>query len=115
MPYIFLGLVAGALSGLVGIGGGIVIIPALVYIFGLSQQSAQGTTLALMVPPIGLLAAWEYYKNGHVEIKLALFIIVGFVVGSWLSAKVAMGIPAPMLKKIFAGFLLLTAIKMLLD
>lgn len=72
--YIFLGLIAGIMSGLVGIGGGIIIIPGLVYLFGLGQHQAQGTTLALMVPPIGLLAAWIYYKHGYVNLPMALFI-----------------------------------------
>ncbi len=72
--YLILGSVAGALSGALGIGGGIIIVPSLVLLFGLSQHTAQGTTLALMVPPIGLLAAWTYYKQGFVDIKIAAFI-----------------------------------------
>ena len=72
--YLFLGLLAGALSGLIGIGGGIIIVPALVFLFGLSQHHAQGTTLALLVPPIGILAAWTYYKQGDVDLKIAAFI-----------------------------------------
>lgn len=71
LPYILLGLVAGILSGLIGIGGGIIIIPVLVFIFGFSQHMAQGTTLALLVPPIGILAALMYYKQGYVDVKVA--------------------------------------------
>src|SRR3990167_7151418 len=87
--YIFLGIVSGTLSGLIGIGGGIIIIPALVFLFGLSQHEAQGTTLALMVPPIGLLAALQYYQQGHVNLKIAAFVCIGFFLGGWLGAKCA--------------------------
>jgi uncharacterized protein len=109
---LLIGIIAGALSGLIGIGGGIVIIPALVFILGFSQQTAQGTTLALMVPPIGLLAAWSYYKDGFVDVRAAAFICVGFVLGSYLGAKFATGIPQEALKKIFSVLLILIAVKM---
>jgi len=97
--YVLLGVVAGIFSGLIGIGGGIVIVPALVLLFGLSQHTAQGTTLALMVPPIGLLAALAYYKQGFVDLKIAAFICVGFFIGGLLGAKFAVGIPEMILKK----------------
>ncbi|MGB4776098.1 MAG: sulfite exporter TauE/SafE family protein [Daejeonella sp.] len=109
---ILIGIVAGALSGLIGIGGGIIIIPALVFMLGFSQQMAQGTTLALMVPPIGLLAAWSYYKDGFVDIRAALLICAGFVLGSYFGAKFATSIPEDTLKKIFSVILFLVAIKM---
>jgi uncharacterized membrane protein YfcA len=72
--YLLLGLVAGSFSGLIGIGGGTIIVPALVFLFGLSQHQAQGTTLALLVPPIGFLAAWTYYKQGYVDLRIAALI-----------------------------------------
>ncbi len=109
---LLIGILAGALSGLIGIGGGIIIIPALVFILGFSQQTAQGTTLALMVPPIGLLAAWSYYKDGFVDIRAAAFICVGFVLGSYFGARFATGIPQEALKKVFSIILILIAIKM---
>jgi uncharacterized membrane protein YfcA len=112
--YIVLGLVAGVLSGLLGIGGGIIIIPALILLFGLSQQQAQGTTLALMVPPIGLLAAWTYYKAGYVDLKIAAFICLGFFVGGFFGAKLATGISTQVLQKVFGVALLLTAIYMII-
>lgn len=115
LPYIILGLFTGCLSGLIGLGGGVVIVPALVFLFGLSQQTAQGTTLALMVPPIGLLAAYQYYKNGHVDIRIALLIIVGFVIGSIFGAKFALHIPTGVLTKIFGISLLLISLKMILS
>jgi uncharacterized membrane protein YfcA len=111
--YILLGVVAGILSGLIGIGGGIIIVPALVLMFGLSQHTAQGTTLALMVPPIGLLAAWMYYKEGFVDLKIAAFVCLGFFVGGLLGAKFAAKIPDDILRKIFGGVLLLASLKMI--
>ncbi len=111
--YIVLGLAAGILSGLMGIGGGLIIVPVLVLLFGMSQHLAQGTTLALMVPPIGLLAAWMYYKNGFVDLKVAAFICLGFFVGGLLGAKFAADIPDIVLKRIFGVVLLLASIKMI--
>jgi uncharacterized membrane protein YfcA len=112
--YILLGLVAGIFSGLIGIGGGIIIVPALVLLFGLSQHSAQGTTLALMVPPIGLLAALAYYKQGFVDLKIAAFVCIGFFLGGLIGAKFALGIPETILKKIFGVVLLAVSVKMIL-
>ena len=109
---VIIGIFAGVLSGLIGIGGGIIVIPALVFLLGFSQQMAQGTTLALMVPPIGLLAAFAYYKEGYVDIKAAAFICVGFIIGSYFGAKYAAGIPELFLRKIFSVILFLIAIKM---
>jgi len=111
--YLLLGLVTGAFSGLIGIGGAIIIIPCLVLLFGLSQHTAQGTTLALMVPPIGLLAAWIYYKQGFVDLKIAGLICLGFFVGGLLGAKFAMKIPDDALRKIFGAVLLLASLKMI--
>ena len=108
-----LGLVAGMLSGLIGIGGGIIIIPVLVFIFGFSQHMAQGTTLALLVPPIGILAALMYYKQGYVDVKVALYICIGFIAGSFFGAKFAMGLSSAVLEKIFGVALLLIALKMI--
>lgn len=111
--YVLLGLIAGILSGLIGIGGGIIIVPALVLLFGLSQHSAQGTTLALMVPPIGLLAAWTYYKTGFVDLKIAGLICIGFFLGGLIGAKFATKIPDDILRKIFGIALLLASLKMI--
>jgi uncharacterized membrane protein YfcA len=111
--YILVGLAAGIVSGILGIGGGIIIIPAIVLLFGLTQKQAQGTTLALMVPPIGLLAAWTYYKAGLVDLKMAAFICLGFFFGGLLGAKFAVQIPEHLLRKIFGGFLLVVSIKMI--
>jgi uncharacterized membrane protein YfcA len=111
--YIALGLAAGVLSGLIGIGGGIIIVPTLVLLFGLTQQQAQGTTLALMVPPIGILAAWAYYQQGLVNLKIAGFVCVGFVLGGFLGAKFATGLSNEVLQRVFGVVLLLVALKMI--
>lgn|SRR5690242_1592811 len=110
---LIVGVCAGYLSGLVGVGGGIVIVPALVYIFGYSQHLSQGTTLALMIPPIGIFAAVEYYRKGFVDIRVAAIIIAGFLVGSFLGSKLAIGLPDHTIRKIFAILMIGIAVKML--
>ena len=107
-----LGLVAGYFSGLVGIGGGIIIVPALVLLFGFNQYTAQGTTLALLVPPIGILAVLSYYQKGYVDIKSASIICLGFVLGGFLGGKMAVGLPEESLKKIFAVVLITLGVRM---
>jgi len=111
--YLILGLVTGIFSGLIGIGGAIIIIPSLVLLFGLSQHTAQGTTLALMVPPIGLLAAWTYYKQGFVDFKIAGLICLGFFFGGLVGAKFATDIPDDVLRKIFGVILFIASLKMI--
>lgn len=106
------GVLAGTLSGMLGIGGGIVIIPALVYLLGQSQQMAQGTSLAILIPPIGLVAAMNYYKSGYVNIKYAIIVAIFFVIGSFLSSKVVVKFDPRLLRKIFAVFLVIVAGKM---
>lgn len=111
--YVLLGVLAGCLSGLIGIGGGIIIVPALIYLFGLSQHMAQGTTLALMIPPIGVLAAWTYYRQGYVDLKIAAFVCAGFVIGGLFGAKAAVSLSSVTLQKIFGVVLLLISVKMI--
>lgn len=115
MILIAIGLIAGVVSGLVGIGGGIIIVPALVMILGYGQKMAQGTTLALMIPPIGIFAALEYYKHGYVNIYAAIFIIIGFLVGSFFGAKYLTGLSSVTVARIFAVFLIIIAIKLLIS
>lgn len=112
--YLILGVIAGIASGFLGIGGGTLIIPVLVYLAGFSQHQAQGTTLALMVPPIGLLAALKYYQAGNVDIKVAGLICLGFFVGGLAGAYLVTPVSDYALKKIFGVFLLLVALKMVL-
>lgn len=113
VPFLLLGLLAGVLSGLLGIGGGIFLVPALVFIFGLTQHEAQGTTLALMVPPIGLLAAWTYYKQGNVNLGIAALICLGFFLGGLFGAKLAGLFSEVLLKRLFGVTLLIVALKMI--
>ena len=105
--YILLGLIAGVFGGVFGIGGATILIPALVYFFGLTQHQAQGTTLAIMVPPIGLLAAWRYYQSGNVKLGMAALICAGFFVGGYLGASLAQNIPELLMKRIFGVFLMM--------
>jgi len=109
---IALGIAAGALSGLTGIGGGIIIVPALIYLFGFSAHMAQGTTLALLVPPIGIMAAWAYYQKGLVDVRVALLIAAGFVAGSVFGAKISVWMSEDMLRKVFALLMIVVSIKM---
>jgi len=111
--YVLLGLAAGAFSGLIGVGGGVIIVPALVFLFGLSQHAAQGTTLALLVPPIGLLAAWTYYKEGFVDLHIAALICVGFFLGGFLGAKFANHLSNLALERVFGVAMLFIALKMI--
>jgi hypothetical protein len=111
--YLLLGVLAGILSGLIGIGGGVIIVPALVFLFGFSQHQAQGTTLALLIPPIGILAAWMYYQQGYVDVKTAAIICLGFFFGSFFGAKIGTGLPNIMLERIFGVALFLISLKMI--
>jgi uncharacterized protein len=110
---VILGLAAGILSGLIGVGGGIIIIPALALLFGMTQHQAQGTTLALFVPPIGILAAWIYYKEGNVDLTAAACLCIGFVFGSFFGAKLANTLSNAVLTKSFGSVLLLVSLRML--
>ena len=108
--YLVLGLTAGTLSGLFGIGGGIILIPALVFLVGLSQHDAQGTTLAIMLLPIGLLAVMKYYQSGHVHFYIAAFICIGFLIGGLIGANMAVALPNLVLRKAFGVFLVIIAL-----
>lgn len=112
--YLLLGLAAGTFSGLIGIGGGTIIVPALVFLFGLPQHQAQGTTLALLVPPIGFLAAWTYYnRQGYVDLRVASLICIGFFFGGLLGAKFATKLSNIALERVFGVALLLISLKMI--
>ena len=124
---LIIGLLAGIASGYVGIGGGIIIIPSLIYFLGLDQYQAQGVSLALMLPPIGVLAFYKYYQSGSfnleiegqiVENKLLIYaflMAVFFVVGGWLGAKWSLKTPVHIVKLIFGSFMLYASIKMILN
>jgi uncharacterized protein len=109
---LLLGMVAGYFSGLVGIGGGVIIVPALVLLFGFNEHTAQGTTLALLVPPIGILAVMSYYQKGYVDIKTAIIICIGFFIGGFIGGKMAVGLSESLLRKIFAIVVMAVGVKM---
>jgi len=108
--FIVLGLIAGGFSGLFGIGGGTILIPGLVFLAGLSQHEAQGTTLAIMLLPIGILAVIPYYRAGHIHFYITALVIIGFVIGGFFGASMAESLPVNTLRKGFGVFLLFVAI-----
>jgi uncharacterized membrane protein YfcA len=110
---IFIGLLAGLLSGMFGIGGAIIVIPVLVFILGLSQHQAQGISLAFMLPPVGILATWNYWKEGYVNWKFALILSLTFFVGAYLGSQFSVNISDKLLRRIFGGLLMLIAVKMI--
>ena len=107
------GLFAGVLSGLVGVGGGIIIVPSLVFFLGYTQQQAQGTSLGLLLLPIGILAVINYYNKEYIDVKAVGVMAVTFVIGGWLGSKLAVSISQDTLRKIFAIILFYTAFRML--
>ena len=108
-----IGLLAGILSGVVGIGGGLIMIPLMMLLLGMDQLTAQGTSLAVMLPPIGILAAYNYYQNGNLKINYALIIATTFIIGGYFGSKFAVSLSPIVLKKIFGAILLVAAIKMI--
>lgn len=112
--YIILGIIAGIFGGMFGIGGGTILIPVMVYLFGLTQHQAQGTTLAIMVPPIGLLAALRYWQAGNVKLSLAAFICLGFFIGGLLGAHLIQNVADLNLKRLFGIYLAMISIRMIL-
>jgi uncharacterized membrane protein YfcA len=110
---VIIGLMAGVFGGMFGVGGAIIMIPALVYFLGVDQHTAQGTSIAIMLPPIGLFAAYNYYKAGQVNIWYAVIIAVAFLVGGFFGSKIALALPENLMKKIFGIFLILVALRMI--
>lgn len=110
--YIALGLIAGTFGGMFGLGGGLIIIPALVYLAGFTQLQAQGTSLFIMLPPIGLLAALRYYYSGNVKLNAAGFICLGFFVGALVGAHLVQNLPEMQLRRLFGVVMLLVSLKM---
>lgn len=113
VQYILLGLVGGTLAGILGIGGAVLIVPALVYLFGFEQKMAQGTTLAMLIPPIGLLAAWQYYQQDNVNLKAAGILCIGMFIGGFFGGYIANHVSSDMLKKTFGIAMMLISLKMI--
>lgn len=108
-----IGLLAGMLSGMIGVGGGIIIVPALVFFLGFSQKAAQGTSLGLLLLPIGILAVINYYNKGLIDVRVVLVMALAFIVGGFLGSKIALAISEEALRRIFAIVLFYTGLKML--
>lgn len=109
-----LGIASGLVSGFFGIGGAVIVIPALVFGFGFSQQTAQGTSLAMLLPPIGLLAAWRYWQAGHVNIKAAIILAAAFFIAAAVGAHFAVSIPQALLRRLFGAALVAIGLLMAL-
>ena len=110
---VVIGLVSGALSGLVGVGGGIIIVPALVFFLAFTQKEAQGTSLGILLLPVGILGVWQYYKEGQIDMRVVLIVSIGFLIGNYFGSKLSLSLPDAILKKIFAVVLIVIAIKIL--
>ena len=107
------GLAAGVLSGMFGIGGGVIIVPALIYVMKLKPTEAMATSLAALIPPVGLLGAYEYYRNGSIHVLTAVLVAAGLFVGAYFGAKISLNLPGDMVRRLYAVFLLAVAVKML--
>jgi hypothetical protein len=110
---VFIGICAGMLSGFIGVGGGLIIVPALVYFLGLSQLQAQGTSLAIMLPPVGIMAVMNYYKSGNINLTYGLIIALTFIIGGYLGSKIALRISPVKVKFFFGIILLYSAVRMI--
>ncbi len=116
MQLIFLGILgaaAGVFAGLFGLGGAVIVVPALVFIFGFSQHQAQGTSLAMLLPPIGLLATWRYWQAGYVKLGVASVMAAAFLVGAAVGAHYAVQIPETLMKKLFGAALAIIGVLMM--
>jgi uncharacterized protein len=117
MTYVALlaiGLVAGVFAGMFGVGGGLIIVPALIFVLKLSEVEAIATSLAALIPPVGLLGAAEYYSKGYIHIRYALLIALGLFVGAFFGARIMIGLPPHLIRRLYAGFLILVAARMLI-
>lgn len=111
---VLIGLAAGFLGGMVGIGGGVIIVPALVLLLGMSQHMSQGVSLTMLMFPVGILGVFNYYKKGYVDFRYAGLLAIGFLLGSYLGSRFSLGLSQELVKKVFAVVMILLALKMLL-
>ena len=110
---ILIGVIAGMFSGMFGIGGGLIMVPAMVFFLAMSQHSAQGTSLGVLVVPVAAVAAYNYYKAGELNTKYAIIIALSFVIGGYFGSKVSLGLSEVMLKRIFGILMMAMAIKLI--
>ena len=115
IAFIVTGLLVGVFSGMVGVGGGIILVPILVIFFGFTQHKAQGTSTAMLLPPIGILAVWQYYKNDMVDLRAAGLMCAGFVIGGYFGAKLAIALPKEVLRRSFGVVLFGISLKLILS
>ncbi len=108
------GLVAGVFAGMFGIGGGLVIVPALLFIVKMKEVEAIGTSLAALIPPVGLLGAIEYYRNGFINVRFALLVALGLFIGAYFGAKIMVNLPPTLIRRIYGTFLMVIALRMLI-
>ena len=113
MILLLIGIGAGMLSGLVGVGGGIIIVPALVFFLGFSQKMAQGTSLGILLLPVGILGVIQFYKQGYISLNAVWIISLSFLLGSYLGSKIALSVSQETAKRIFAILMILIAVKLL--
>ena len=110
LGFLLIGAAVGAVSGMFGIGGGVFVIPAMVYFYGFNQKMATGTSLGMLLPPIGILAFWQYYKADLVDVPAVILLIAGFLAGSYLSAGYTIGLPEILVKRLFGVLLIVTGV-----
>jgi len=110
---VVIGLIGGGLGGLIGLGGGFVMVPLFIYAFHMSQHDAQGTSLAVLLPPVGILTVLQYWRAGHVDVAVALWAALGFLFGGYAGGSVAQLISGTALRRVFAGFLIVAAVDLL--
>jgi uncharacterized membrane protein YfcA len=110
-----IGIAAGILAGMFGIGGGLVIVPALLFVVKMKELDAVGTSLGALIPPVGLLGAMEFYRNHHINIRYALLIALGLFVGAWFGAKISMPLSPLALRRLYATFLIIVAVRMFVE
>lgn len=110
---VLIGLCAGLLSGFVGVGGGIIIVPALMWLLGFTQHQATGTSLAVLLLPVGILAVVNYYRAGHIDLKAAAIISLAFVLGGWFGSKASLALPADVVRKVFGVVMIIAALKLI--
>ncbi len=109
-----IGLAAGVLGGFFGVGGGVLIVPALVLLLGLEQHTAVGTSLGALLPPVGILGAYEYYKHGHLDITFAILLGAGLLLGGYFGARIAVTLSGLTLRRAFAIFLIIVSVRLLM-
>jgi hypothetical protein len=113
--YLLIGLGAGVLSGMFGIGGGVVIVPALIFLAAMTLREATGTSLAALIPPVGLLGAWEYYRSGSIHVRTAILVATGLFVGAYLGSRIILSVPNGPAKKAYAVFMVIIGIRMFFE